>query len=140
METEYRKRRTDPLFLQVRQASTRGQTNSRRLRPKLDERGRQTSDACGICKDGNDVMIKDAQPRRPGSAGGSVVEKDETDGPSKMLTRSQQPVGHGLRCNQRSAKNSIRGAVITMKAQGRVSSDLQSRWTRGQARDAYLFD
>lgn len=73
-ETAYRKPQAGPSFLRTGQASTRGPNKNRRLKPELDETGTQPFDVHGICKERHDVMIKDRQSRRSGSADGSVAD------------------------------------------------------------------
>jgi len=53
-----------------------------------------------------------------------------------MLTRSQQHVDHRFRGDLRSGKKFVKAVVISMKAQGKVSLDLQPRLVVEQARDA----
>ena len=54
-----RKPQAGPFFLQKYGKHQQKVRPSRRLRPKLDETGRQISDIRGICKGRKDVMIKD---------------------------------------------------------------------------------
>jgi hypothetical protein len=134
-----------PLFLQIRQASTKDRTNNIRLRPKLDETGRQISDVDGICKGRKKMlMIKDVRPQRLGSADEFVVNPTRQQKMKQTDTRTFQDVdAFKTICRPPYRVLEKRPRVVRRSGdhnerQGRVSSDLHSHWARRQARDAIL--
>jgi hypothetical protein len=95
----------------------------------------------GFAREEKDVMIKNVQPQRPGSADGSVVNPTRQQKMKQTDTRTFQNVDASKTiCRPPYSKHlgSVQESCVSgdhNERQGRVSSNLQSR---GQARDAIL--